>query len=236
MGADFGRQEVDVVWFFRIAFDEPDEGVDGGAMAVNGGRNGCGRGVALGVLDALEVGCNAQEHFFGVGGFDDVVDGAGSQAFESVVLVVGGSEEDDGDVAGVFVGLEQAAGNEAVHDGHAHVHEDELGTQHGGPVAGFFAVVGDDEAVVGRFEYGDDDADLFEGVVADEDARTLDGAGGVLWHGCCGYWQLDQVQATRWPLWMGREARNQRQPSSSMDRGMQRARLLVREALMSSAF
>ena len=137
---------------------------------------------------AAEEGADAGEEFFGAEGFDEVIIGAGIEAFDAVLDHAFGGEEEDGDVAMEFAKF--GADGEAIEAGHHDVEKDEVGLF----AEGFFeadgAVLGGEDAVaIGGEGIGEGGA---HGAFVFDDEETL------LHRSCsrkASSWRMTNVQA-----------------------------------------
>ena len=123
----------------------------------------------------LEVRPHAREHLLRVEWLRDEVHRAGIEAAHLVHGVGQGGEEKDREVAPARVGLDAAAGLEAVKAGHEHVEQDDVRLGELQLREGTLAALGHEHLVAGVGEEVEQDAEIGRHVVHDEDGLHCDG-------------------------------------------------------------
>lgn len=130
LGGDFfvagsgGNELEDFEFAVREGFGEIGWFGGWGSEAVEfgndfGGDGGLEEGFATG------GGADGFDEFLGGDIFEEVADGSGAKAVEDGIVVVEGGEDDD--LAGGVGLFDAAGGGNAVEDGHAEIHEDDVG-------------------------------------------------------------------------------------------------------------
>jgi len=103
--------------------------------------------VAAAVAVDLQLGAHAGAHLGHAQRLADVVDRALVEAGHDVVGLVAGAHENDGDAGRAGVQLEPAAGFQAIHAGHDHIHQDQVGVDPARDAQGAFARRGQESLV-----------------------------------------------------------------------------------------
>nr|GEU28530.1 hypothetical protein [Tanacetum cinerariifolium] len=124
----------------QVVGDQALDGGHGHGVGVARCSGGLRRGIAAGrgrgcrrcrgalrALGQVQVHLDARSELARRKRLGDVIDAADRQAHDAFLVGVGPAQENHGNVRGDRVGLEQAAGGIAVHVGHAHVEQDQVG-------------------------------------------------------------------------------------------------------------
>ena len=117
---------------------------------------------------------DARDHFRRFEWLDDVVHGTGLEPFDATIEIALGGQDDDRDGMRGRGGGQQPAGGEAVHAGHAHIHQDQVRGDRLGTVVRLQAIEGDADPASRDTQYLDQQLKLVRPVIHDQDMGAGD--------------------------------------------------------------